>query len=142
MVGIELDEASERDFLSGMTAFEEKMVNAAVKCVTMLAQKIEEEAVKRAPIDTGDLQRSITHSVEPGTFDSKVKGAVFIPANSPASAYAMYMHEGIYNLGAASAAKQASSSVMVGRKYLERALAENEEAVKAAIQAAVKEALA
>jgi hypothetical protein len=43
--------------------------------------------------------------------------------------YARKMHEGRYNLGPGSRAKQASAGVEVGRKYLDRAYDENRDAV-------------
>ena len=49
---------------------------------------------------------------------------VYVPVNSAARAYAVKMHEGHYHLGKNSAAKQASSSVVVGRKFLERSITE------------------
>ncbi len=64
-----------------------------------------------------------------------------MPANSPASDYAMVMHAGEYNLGPASAQKQAASDVTVGRKFLERAATENEEALKALIKVKILKAL-
>ena len=47
-----------------------------------------------------------------------------VPVNSAARSYAIKMHEGHYHLGKNSAAKQASSSVVVGRKFLERSITE------------------
>lgn len=81
-----------------------------------------EESVKRAPIDEGFLQHSLTDRVE--TNGNNISAVVFVPANSPASDYAIPMHEDDYQLGKVSRQKQAKQSVRVGRKYLERAFGE------------------
>lgn len=100
----------------------------AEQMVRTLTDKLEDESVKRTPIDEGFLAQSHEKKVE--VTPSRVTGHVFIPANSPASDYAVPMHEHFYNLGEASRAKQAGSKVTVGRKYLERALFENAAAFK------------
>lgn len=87
--------------------------------------KLLDESVKRAPIEEGFLEESHDKEVEKKM--GEIAGHVFIPENSPASDYAVPMHEGEYNLGEYSTAKQAGQSEIVGRKYLERALNENKE---------------
>jgi hypothetical protein len=92
---------------------------------------IEDESVKRAPIDEGHLQNSHRHKVE--QTDKTTSAIAYIPSNSPASDYALYMHEGSYSLGPASLQKQGSVGVRVGRKYLERALMESQDKIIAAV---------
>lgn len=101
------------------------------KCVAImndLVQKLKAEAIKRVPVDLGILEKSFsTKIIEAATRDSVI-GEVFIAANAMAADYALWMHEGEYELGERSKAKQDGSNVTVGRKYLERALDENERA--------------
>jgi len=103
----------------------DKVHEAGLEIVTTLTDKTLAESVKRAPIDEGMLQASHERTIEDGGTFGTIEGAVFIPANSPASDYALYMHEGHYKLGPASARKQATQKEIVGRKYLERALNDN-----------------
>jgi hypothetical protein len=99
-----------------------------------------QEAAKRTPILTGQLTAS---------FNKKIEGSglqwtaiVYIPTNSPASDYALYMHEGHYKLGEVSKQKQLSNpDVVVGRKYLERAFSENKDLIVKIIRNQVAEAL-
>jgi hypothetical protein len=93
--------------------------------VTVVCDKLLDESVKRSPVDEGFLEESHERLVKKSQTLHNIKGYVFIPSNAPASDYALYMHENIYNLGKRSQEKQASVDVTVGRKYLERALDEN-----------------
>lgn len=99
-----------------------------VKITKQATDKIEEESVLRSPVDEGNLQGSHESKVEDKKED--IIGHIYIPANSPAADYALYMHESHYNLGEQSLAKQAKVNVVVGRKYLERALNENRNKLK------------
>jgi len=77
------------------------------------------EAVKRAPIDEGNLQASGHY--EPITVSGKFSRRVYF--DEP---YAAAMHEGHYNLGERSQKKQGHlGSIIVGRRYLARAFEEN-----------------
>jgi hypothetical protein len=127
-----------KDALKGLEASQAALQAASVKAMNKAKDIALEEAVKRAPIDEGNLQHSLQAKteIEPG----KVEAVVFIPANSPAADYALHMHEGVYNLGPVSQQKQASQGEMVGRKYLERALAENEERLTRMIGEELKKA--
>lgn len=102
------------------------VVKLAEKTVDTVVNKLEEETVKRMPVDEGFLEKSIDHKVEKGGSVHDTWGVVWIPTNSPASEYAMWMHEMFYNLGPRSRDKQNTSpAVTVGRKYMERAMDEN-----------------
>lgn len=101
------------------------------KAMTKAAQVIEDESVKRAPIDEGHLQNSHRHKVEQN--NTTTSAIAYIPSNSPASDYALYMHEGTYTLGPASLQKQGAVGVRVGRKYMERALMEEQDKIIATI---------
>ncbi|WP_161598310.1 HK97-gp10 family putative phage morphogenesis protein [Pseudodesulfovibrio senegalensis] len=101
------------------------------KAMTKAAMQFEAESVKRSPIDEGHLQSSHRHKVEQNGSDTTA--IVYIPTNSPASDYAIYMHEGTYTLGPTSLQKQGSVGVRVGKKYMERALLEEEDKIIATI---------
>jgi hypothetical protein len=105
----------------------DKEVHAeAVDMMTEATDKLEEEVVKRMPVDEGFLEKSVKKKITKGKLVREVMGRVYIAVNSAAADYAMYMHEMKYNLGARSKAKQdASPDVTVGRKYMARALSEN-----------------
>lgn len=114
----------------------------AADIITVVTDKLEEESVKRAPIDEGFLEKSHQKVVNKAEDAMNVEGIVFIPSNSPAAGYAMYMHELDYKLGPRSREKQgALSGIIVGRKYLERALSENAEAFGRYIVMKLREAL-
>lgn len=97
------------------------------KAMTKAAMKLEAESIKRAPIDEGHLQNSHRHKVEQN--GNRTTAIAYIPTNSPASDYAIYMHEGNYTLGPVSMQKQGAVGVKVGRKYLERALMEEQDKI-------------
>jgi len=102
------------------------VANTTVKDIT---HKLVEETVKRVPVDEGFLEKSIESSFRENSFLHPAEGVVYIPTNSPASDYALFMHEMIYKLGKRSQSKQnANPKVAVGRKYLERAFSENSRA--------------
>ena len=93
--------------------------------IDTVTDKLLEESVKRSPVDEGFLEGSHEKTVKKSRILSNIEGHVFIPTNSPASDYAMYMHEAQYNLGERSKRKQATLTVVVGRKFMERAFDEN-----------------
>lgn len=74
-------------------------------------------AQEMAPYKEGTLEGSIgvIETKEEGNRITRTVGHVDQPH------YAVYMHEGIYNLGPGSQAKNAAGEHMVGRKYIERA---------------------
>ena len=86
-----------------------------------VTDKLLEESVKRSPIDKGFLEKSHERVLD----YNNMEGVVFIASNSPAGDYALYMHEGTYKLGPRSLVKQAGVTVIVGRKFMERAYSEN-----------------
>lgn len=118
---------------SGFPAIAKPIVRAVI-------DKLHDESTKRMPIDEGFLVASEQTSVNE-TLGGKVEGHVFIPANSPASDYALPMHEHHYNLGIGSLAKQAGQKELVGRKYMERAFVENKAKFETYIQLKIKEYL-
>ncbi len=101
------------------------------KCVGIMRQLVQQfkaEAIKRVPIDEGMLEKSFSTKVIDAALMDEVTGVVYVASNALASDYAIAMHEWDYELGEQSQRKEAASGVIVGQKYLERALSENEKA--------------
>jgi len=120
-----------------------KVKQQALKALDSATDKLLEESVKRCPIDEGFLQQSHDKKVEKSGSLDEAKGTVFIPANSPAADYAIYMHELEYNLGPQSQAKQdAQPGIIVGNKYLERAFEDNKKAFFLFFEDALRKAIA
>ena len=114
------------DIVRKLEKADKKVHDEVVDIMTEATDKLEEETVKRMPVDEGFLEKSTKKKITKGTLIREVMGRVYIAANAAASDYAMYMHELTYKLGARSKAKQdANPDVVVGRKYLARALSEN-----------------
>lgn len=101
------------------------LVEKSEQIVTVVTDKLMEESIKRSPKDEAFLEESHERLIKKSAILENIEGHVFIPANSPASDYAMYMHEGTYNLGKESQIKQDAVGVKVGRKFLERAFDDN-----------------
>lgn len=122
-----------------------KAVKGAFDQMRREAKKIETLAKQMAPVDEGDLEDAI-QMVETGggrdEFGRFARKSITIEVDMDASAgvdsqgrprtvgaYAYTMHEhlapyGRFNLGPRSRAKQDGQNVMVGGKYLERAMDE------------------
>lgn len=93
-----------------------------------IAVFIEREAKRRAPVDIGTLTDDIRSMVAEST--KGVAAVVYVPVNSPSSQYAVAMHEGDYKLGPNSLERQRKEGVIVGRKYLIRAITDNVDEIK------------
>jgi len=80
------------------------------------------EAKKRAPHETGALERGI---------QSDVRGTeIFLTAGGEGSArYAGVRHDNDYQLRAGSLRKQSSDNVKVGKNYLKRAIQSNKKKI-------------
>jgi HK97 gp10 family phage protein len=101
-------------------------VNAAARRGVIKATKnLMDESITRSPVDEGDLENS--HQMEIEGRGTKTSGTVYIPDDSPAGVYAEWIHEGTYNLGPGSLAKQAGQSEGVGPKFMERAFDEGKD---------------
>ncbi|CAB4122127.1 Bacteriophage HK97-gp10, putative tail-component [uncultured Caudovirales phage] len=91
--------------------------------------KMRDKAKDYAPVDEGNLEDAITVQHDRAGINGRTKVYVFVDESHPVDnrdghtvgEYAMRMHEGSYNLGEKSLAKQAGLGVTVGPKYLERA---------------------
>lgn len=85
------------------------------------------EAKKRAPFWQGFLTADITGEA---AIDGKTVAAlIYVQANGQSASYAVQMHEGEYNLGPNSLAKQARVNVTVGNRFITRAIDENREKI-------------
>lgn len=94
------------------------------------------EVKKRTPVREGHLTGSITG--EAVQLERSWAATVFVPVNSPAAAYAVWLHEGDYNLGENSLAKQGKTGCAVGPKYITRAIEENRERIVGIMREALK----
>ncbi|MDX5412909.1 MAG: HK97 gp10 family phage protein [Rhodobacterales bacterium] len=81
------------------------------------SEKLAEVAAAMAPFKTGELEDSIM------VIDTKERGNRIDRTVTVEAPHAIYMHEGFYNLGPGSQAKNDSSEHAVGRKFMERAAA-------------------
>lgn len=81
------------------------------------------EAKDRTPVDEGFLTADVTSETVQNA--KSFAAVIYIPANAPSSSYAVAMHEGFYQLGKNSLAKQAKTGKVAGRKYLTRAIDDN-----------------
>ncbi|WP_027368957.1 hypothetical protein [Desulfocurvibacter africanus] len=130
----DLDEARRK-----LKAFERKSEQDILKAMQKVEAAALEEAVKRAPIDEGNLQLSLQSKTEV-RFRAYV-AIVYVATNSPASDYALVMHEDDYELGPLSQQKQAAlPGVRVGHKYLERAFTEEKAKYVKILETELKEA--
>ena len=99
-----------------------------------IAEDLAKESAARAPVETSLLESSHKTSIKTNS-SNDVTGIVYLKGSGPASKtsqrsknvqdYVLAMHEGRYRLGKLSLEKQASSGVMIGPKFLERALYDN-----------------
>ncbi|MFP5214189.1 MAG: HK97-gp10 family putative phage morphogenesis protein [Acidobacteriota bacterium] len=106
---------------------EEEVQRAARNGVSKASDHLREASARRAPVDEGNLESSIQSGLDED--DEEIRGWVAVPMGSPAADYALAMHEGDYELGERSRAKQAGQSETVGRKFIERAMGEEREEV-------------
>lgn len=109
------------------------------------AYKIKNLAELYAPVDKGNLEKAIKVGEEIGVNRRKAY-FVFVDETLPAGDgktvgdYATEMHEGTYKLGKDSEKKQQSNpGIVVGRKYLERAMLDLDDEIKAAVESKVNQ---
>jgi len=123
----------------------DRVVDKARKTMHRAAKRIQKRAEEYAPVDEGDLQRSIyIESTYVGNNRRLQINLQIRPADAAADPrlgiYSVIMHEGEYQLGPKSAAKDAGRGV-VGPRFLTRAANWEEEKLNAAMTAAIKEEL-
>lgn len=98
------------------------------------AEFVRDEAKLRAPVDTGKLEDNIrVNRVDKNTYQ------VISDAEANGQGYAAFLHEDPnWNLGPKSREKQEGSSVVVGNKWLVRAVDENSDTVKEIFREQIK----
>lgn len=160
-MGVEVEGVEELIYLLRQKG--KKAVKGAFTQMRQEAKDIRDLAREMAPVDEGDLERAIVTREVGGGRDEfsgqfvrkeiviEVDGEVNAGTNregkqSKVGDYAYIMHEhlapfGSFKLGKRSRAKQAASNVLVGGKYLERAVAEREKGLINRIIDKVEEAL-
>lgn len=114
-----------RELRRNLQRIEREAVRAAEGELRTIAEEVEQGSVARAPVDTGQLEE--THRT---TEERRPRNLTLVVSAGPARApdgsdYAVKMHEGDYDLGPRSAAKNAGQTPHVGegvgRKFMKRA---------------------
>ena len=120
------------DFKAGIRKLLDAQKKQARQAMLDVARELEKGAKARAPIDEGLLVKySIASQVV--EYKKSFAAVVYVPVNSPASDYAIPMHEHTYSLGAKSQAKQSDVKCVVGRRYLSRAVEEQKPRLAAVV---------
>lgn len=105
---------------------------AAMKAMQDVGHYLRGQVQLRTPVDEGNLTSDISMQVV--RYQKSFAAVLFIPSNAPSAQYAIRMHEGQYNLGENSQEKQRKVSVMVGRKFITRAIDDNRAAIREIIK--------
>lgn len=114
------------------------------------AKAIQELAIRQAPVDEGNLEKSIKVGSE--LLSGRKMYTVYVDESVSASTtehpgltvgdYAERMHESVYGLGILSEAKQdANPDIRVGRKFLERAMDDLQDEIAAKVEAKVNQGI-
>ena len=111
--------------------------NQAEFLMRAVRDTIVKAAKERVPVDTGQLTLDITGDV---VINAKSYAATcYIPINAPSSDYAIWIHEGDYNLGVNSVEKQRKlPNVVVGPKYITRGIEDKKQEIITNIKKALK----
>ena len=96
---------------------------AAMKAMQDVGHYLRGQVQLRTPVDEGNLTADIAMRVV--EYQRSMATVLFIPSNAPSSQYAIRMHEGFYRLGDNSIEKQRKVNVIVGRKFITRAIDDN-----------------
>lgn len=133
--------------------------NQAIFLMRAVRDTIQKAAKERCPVDTGNLTMSITGDVIVNK--NSYAATCYVPSNAACnveykeikdadgkvirrercespSNYAYWMHEGDYNLGENSLAKQAKLGTVVGPKYITRAIEDKKAEIVQNIKKALK----
>lgn len=95
----------------GLMAIQAIVGKKKKKALGRAAKVVQKAWITRAPVDEGDLEKSIGVKVDGAT------AKIGIIKGSEAEDYAVAMHEEHYEPGKKSKAKESSLGVRVGRKY-------------------------
>jgi hypothetical protein len=118
-----------------------KVQENARKTMHRASDRIVVRAKKMAPVDTHNLENHIHKNVEYEGPKGRLKISVDVDAVGDLADYAVIMHEGEYNLGPLSQAKNDSQPEAVGNRFLTRAADEEEKKLKPAMIAAITEVI-
>lgn len=88
------------------------------------------------PQDDGFLTADVSNRTV--DYKNSFAAVIFIPSNAPSAQYAVEMHEGNYNLGKNSIAKQHRIGKPVGRRYISRAIEGNRQKIMKIIERRLK----
>ena len=111
--------------------------NQAMFLMRAVRDTIVKAAKDRVPVDTGALTLSITGDVVENP--KSYAATCYVPINSPAASYAVWIHEGDYNLGKNSQEKQRKRpDIMVGPRYITRGIEDTREEIINNIKKALK----
>jgi hypothetical protein len=125
-----------RELGEGIRRELQMMPDRTKKAMDGVGGYINGEVRKRTPVDEGHLTASITN--ETVVYEKSHAAVLYVPSNSPASEYAIAMHENNYNIGPDSQMKQAKTGKTVGKKYISRALDENHDRIIKIVQRELK----
>ena len=106
--------------------------NQIDKALDKIGDFVSKEAKLRAPVYAGNLTGDIEQNIQG---DAVI---IRVPENSPSSNYAIPMHEHEYNLGDKSLQKQGKMGAEVGRKFITRAIDDNQDAIMEIAKNALK----
>jgi len=109
---------------------------AALKAMQDTGHFLRGQVQLRTPVDEGNLTSDISMQVV--QYQKSFAAVLFIPSNAPSAQYAIRMHEGQYNLGENSQEKQRKVNVIVGRKFITRAIDENRSTIREIIKSNLK----
>lgn len=111
--------------------------NQAEFLMRAVRDTIVKAAKDRVPVDTGQLTLDITGDV---VINPKSYAATcYVPINAPSAEYAIWIHEGDYNLGKNSLEKQRKMpGVLIGPKYITRGIEDKKQEIITNIKKALK----
>jgi HK97 gp10 family phage protein len=132
------------NLLTNLSQVGERAVRGVSDEIKQGAEDIKDLAKLQAPIDEGNLEDAIKVDVDRSGVKGRIQAFVYVDGSvttddgKAVEDYAMQMHEGTYNLGPRSQAKDSAVGGGVGRKFLERAVDELSPNIINRVQQAVK----
>jgi|SRR5699024_8673346 len=133
-----------RGFERQLKQIERNALNTVETAMNDVLDELIRIASEITPFDKGILQRSYSKSLSKSS--GGFKGEVTFSVREGNFNYALWIHEGVYNLGSGSAKRPGTTGwsgkrYTVGRKYLERPLKGEEEAFNRHIANEIKKAV-
>lgn len=132
-MGKQLFRFSTRQLSAGIKKALLENAQAEERALADVGHFLRSEVQKRTPVDEGTLTGDVT--TRRIDFNKSKAVAVYIPVNAGSSKYAIPMHEGKYLIGWKSRRKQSTVGVLVGAKYIIRAIDDNRKRIVAIIKA-------